>query len=53
MRTESCSWISRFATQEAVNEIHRVLKENAVLGMIWNVEDCKTMLSNLKAGYHN
>lgn len=31
----------RFANQEALDEIHRVLKPNAVLGMIWNIEDCK------------
>lgn len=33
----------RFATDEALKEIHRVLKPNAVFGMIWNIEDCKTI----------
>ncbi|KAL1883891.1 hypothetical protein VTK73DRAFT_7679 [Phialemonium thermophilum] len=28
-----------FANQEVLNEIHRVLKPGACLGMIWNVED--------------
>ncbi|KAK3941829.1 S-adenosyl-L-methionine-dependent methyltransferase [Diplogelasinospora grovesii] len=28
-----------FATEDALREIHRVLKPNAVFGMIWNVED--------------
>ncbi|KAJ2972335.1 hypothetical protein NUW58_g9204 [Xylaria curta] len=29
----------RFATPEALKEIHRVLRPGAVLGMIWNVDD--------------
>jgi hypothetical protein len=32
---------SRFATDEALKEIHRTLAPNAVLGMIWNVEECR------------
>ena len=32
---------SRFATDEALKEIHRVLAPNAVFGMIWNIEECK------------
>ncbi len=24
-----------------LKEIHRVLKTNAVFGMIWNIEDCR------------
>jgi hypothetical protein len=31
---------SRFANEEALLEIARVLKPTAVLGLIWNVEDC-------------
>ncbi|RWA12296.1 hypothetical protein EKO27_g2808 [Xylaria grammica] len=30
---------SRFATPEALKEIHRVLRPGAVLGMIWNVDE--------------
>lgn len=33
---------SRFATEEALKEIHRILAPNAVLGMIWNIEECKS-----------
>lgn len=33
---------SRFATPESLREIHRVLRQGAVLGMIWNIEDCKS-----------
>lgn len=33
---------TRFATEEALEEIRRVLKPNAVFGMIWNVEDCES-----------
>lgn len=32
----------RFATDEALEEIRRVLKPKAVFGMIWNIEDCET-----------
>lgn len=37
-------WFSavRFATEEALDEIYRVLKEGAVFGMIWNIDDCET-----------
>lgn len=28
-----------FATEEALKEIHRILAPNAVLGMIWNIEE--------------
>ncbi|KAF2199651.1 S-adenosyl-L-methionine-dependent methyltransferase, partial [Delitschia confertaspora ATCC 74209] len=28
-----------FATHDALKEIHRILKQNAVFGMIWNIED--------------
>lgn len=31
---------SRFAHEEALREIHRVLVPGGVFGMIWNVEDC-------------
>lgn len=31
----------RFATNEALDEIYRVLKEGAVFGMIWNIDDCE------------
>jgi ubiquinone/menaquinone biosynthesis C-methylase UbiE len=30
----------RFANEEALAEIRRVLKPGAKLGMIWNIEDC-------------
>lgn len=36
------SHTSRFAKEEALAEIHRVLKPGAKLGMIWNVEGCKS-----------
>lgn len=31
-----------FATEASLAEIHRVLKPGGTLGMIWNVEDCKS-----------
>lgn len=31
---------SRFANEDALREIYRVLTPGGVLGMIWNVEDC-------------
>lgn len=34
----------RFATNEALDEIYRVLKEGAVFGMIWNIDDCEIAL---------
>ena len=34
---------SRFATPESLKEIHRVLRQGAVFGMIWNIEDCKSI----------
>lgn len=34
----------RFATEEALAEIHRVLKPGGVFGMIWNIDDCETIL---------
>jgi hypothetical protein len=30
----------RFATEESLKEIHRVLRPGATLGLIWNIEDC-------------
>ncbi|TPX17480.1 uncharacterized protein E0L32_003123 [Thyridium curvatum] len=30
-----------FATEETLRELHRVLKPEAVLGMIWNIEDSR------------
>jgi hypothetical protein len=30
----------RFATRDALKEIHRVLRPGATFGMIWNIEDC-------------
>jgi hypothetical protein len=30
----------RFATEESLKEIHRVLRPGAAFGMIWNIEDC-------------
>jgi hypothetical protein len=32
----------RFATEESLKEIYRVLRPGAVFGMIWNIEDCVT-----------
>lgn len=31
---------NRFANEEALTEIHRVLKPGGKVGMIWNIEDC-------------
>lgn len=36
--------VDRFATEEALDEIYRVLKEGAVFGMIWNIDDCELAL---------
>lgn len=33
-------WSVRFAQNEALQEIHRVVVPGGVLGLIWNVEDC-------------
>lgn len=33
----------RFATEESLKEIHRVLKPGATFGMIWNIEDCPSV----------
>ena len=30
----------RFAQDEALHEIYRVLKPGGCLGLIWNIEDC-------------
>lgn len=30
----------RFATDETLKEVHRILAPNAVFGMIWNIEEC-------------
>lgn len=30
----------RFATEESLKEIHRVLRPGAAFGVIWNIEDC-------------
>jgi hypothetical protein len=30
-----------FATNEALKEIHRVIRPEAAFGMIWNIEDCR------------
>jgi hypothetical protein len=37
--------VGRFATEEALDEIYRVLKEGAVFGMIWNIDDCEIVLT--------
>jgi hypothetical protein len=37
----------RFAKEESLKEIHRVLKPGAKLGMIWNVEDCNCILQKI------
>ena len=39
--------VGRFATEEALDEIYRVLKEGAVFGMIWNIDDCETVRGSL------
>lgn len=36
-----------FATEQALGEIHRVLKPGGVLGMIWNIDDCGLFFSLL------
>lgn len=36
--------LGRFATDEALREIHRVLKPGGVFGMIWNIDDCEYAL---------
>jgi ubiquinone/menaquinone biosynthesis C-methylase UbiE len=33
---------NRFANKSALKEMHRVLKVGGVLGLIWNIEDCKS-----------
>jgi hypothetical protein len=33
---------TRFATEESLKEIHRVLRPGATFGMIWNIEDCRS-----------
>lgn len=35
------TWCNRFATDEALREIHRVLKPGGTFGMIWNIDDCE------------
>jgi ubiquinone/menaquinone biosynthesis C-methylase UbiE len=35
----------RFANMDALKEIARVLKPAGVLGMIWNIDDCTSLLS--------
>lgn len=36
----------RFATEDALTELHRVIKPAGVLGMIWNVDSCKLSLAD-------
>jgi len=31
---------NRFATEDSLKEIHRVLRPGAAFGMIWNIDDC-------------
>lgn len=33
--------MSRFANDESLAEIRRVLKPEGYLGVIWNIEDCE------------
>lgn len=44
---ESVFDTNRFATKEALREIHRVVRPGATFGMIWNIEDCKFLLPPL------
>lgn len=39
-----------FATEEALDEMHRVLKPGGVLGMIWNIDDCESFFLPPKTG---
>lgn len=32
---------NRFATDQVLGEIHRVLRPGGVFGMIWNIDDCE------------
>lgn len=41
----SLTGCGRFATDVALDEIYRVMKEGAVFGMIWNIDDCETALN--------
>jgi hypothetical protein len=34
---------SRFATEEALREIHRILRPGGAFGVIWNIEDCEPL----------
>ena len=43
------SFVSRFANRPALEETHRVLKPTGLLGMIWNIEDCKTHMEPFHA----
>lgn len=31
----------RFATEDSLKEIHRVLRPGGALGLVWNIEDCE------------
>jgi len=37
----------RFATEEALREIHRVLRPGEAFGMIWNIEDCESFIFSI------
>jgi hypothetical protein len=41
----------RFATEESLKEIHRVLRLGAAFGMIWNIDDCVSSLPNSQLDY--